>query len=260
MTPPQQSTLVSENDCFVITVQEDKLKAYISCPDGRHCQSCTFAAYDCPHHHLTERVTLFNKATIPAVFEPATLTLLREDNEQSPSMKQAMTWLLTWISRDPLPLRGMLFYGPWGIGKSFSLAAMVRYLTLERGISCRFLVIDNFLTELKECYSQKKNDEHLLAPVIKTEVLIMDDIGSGRRTEWAKDVVQSIIARRYNACKRTFLTTNLAVLPSSSTPTSQLELWIGSHCFSRLREMCYWLSLDGQDRRSISCTHYNFTQ
>jgi DNA replication protein DnaC len=220
-----------------------------TCDRDRNCWTCPDTG-TCNIQALFERTALFDQARIPAVFLEATINNL-ESHNNTPSISRAGAWIIKWARTDPLPSPGLLLTGPTGAGKSFALAGLVRFLTLERGIPCLFIDFRHFLRQLKGCYDSTKQDSLLFETIRQVDVLVLDDVGAPSPTTWSRDVFETIISYRYNDMSRTFLTTNLALDVSSPQTVSPFAQWAGAHAFSRLRQMCYFLTFIGPDRRNI---------
>ena len=232
---------------YEILVQGDTLCAQPAQP----CPECT--DYDdpqCSCMPFRKRLELFNHARIPAVFLTATLDELWHDDTTDLSIKRAALWIKQWAQRDPLPQRGILLSGFHGTGKSFAMAALSRFLTLDRGVSCLFVDFSQLLMDLKARFRGKNSEVQMYESLKAPQVLIIDDAGSGRESEWAREVLKTVVSFRYNACARTFITTNLLITAPRSP--AAFERFTGPHCASRLAEMCYWLPLRGPDRRRSS--------
>ncbi|MFC1853572.1 ATP-binding protein [candidate division CSSED10-310 bacterium] len=265
MTTRQQLHRTTLSDHKVWGIAEQKLRIFIhqgnvkaeareSCPNqGYYCGQCPTSLSNgfCQHRIILQRARLFNKATIPSRFINATMGALRQQ-KSTPSIMKAITWIDKWCQLDPLPQKGILLSGPHGAGKSFVMAAVIRWLTLQRGISCLFAIFGLFLMKVKQRYNTGENDYELFENLFNADVLILDDVGSSRNSEWTNDVFKTIIARRYNDCAITFLTTNLSGGLSEEKNENDFSLWAGSHSTSRLNEMSYWLTFDGPDRRRLS--------
>jgi len=81
-------------------------------------------------------------------------------------------------------------------------------------------------------------------------VLVLDELGANKPTEWVQETITHIITKRYNDGKATIFTTNyqdyaLAGSPYSETLTDR----IGIRLRSRLREMCRLVLIEGEDYR-----------
>lgn len=100
----------------------------------------------------------------------------------------------------------------------------------------------------------------VLKPVFETEVLVLDELGAVKPTEWVWDTVSLILNTRYNENRTTIITTNFSDQPAAAltgalTPTraaareETLGDRIGERMRSRLHEMCRIVRLDGEDYR-----------
>jgi DNA replication protein DnaC len=92
---------------------------------------------------------------------------------------------------------------------------------------------------------------------LSAEVLVLDDLGAGRTTPWARDVMHDVIAQRYNQELPMILTSNHLTgdeperegrLPARDEPLT-LRDRLGDALMSRLYEMCRIVPLRGEDYR-----------
>jgi len=99
----------------------------------------------------------------------------------------------------------------------------------------------------------------VLRPVFETEVLVLDELGAVKPTEWVWDTVSHILNTRYNEKLTTIITTNFADQPPAATAGRDLTSRatrdetlgdrIGERMRSRLHEMCRIVYLEGEDVR-----------
>jgi DNA replication protein DnaC len=75
----------------------------------------------------------------------------------------------------------------------------------------------------------------------RAALLIVDDIGAEKPSEWTQERVYSVIDHRYANCQPLIVTSNL--------PPSKLAGQIGERAASRLAEMCEVVAMTGSDRR-----------
>jgi DNA replication protein DnaC len=88
----------------------------------------------------------------------------------------------------------------------------------------------------------------VLRPVLDAKVLILDELGANKPTEWVRDTIAHIINCRYNDKKLTIFTSNY--LNASSKPGEEtLTDRIGVRLRSRLYEMCREVEIRGDDFR-----------
>jgi DNA replication protein DnaC len=145
--------------------------------------------------------------------------------------------------------RGLLFMGSVGVGKTHLSVAILRAL-VEKGVSCRFYEFGALLKEIQESYNPVSQTSELtvLEPIFQTEVLVLDELGASKPTEWVRDTMMLIINTRYNDKKLTIFTTNYLDRPRSERDET-LEDRIGVRLRSRLYEMCRTLNIEGEDYR-----------
>jgi DNA replication protein DnaC len=154
----------------------------------------------------------------------------------------------------PFALRkpGLLLIGESGTGKTHLAVAALRTL-IERGHEGLFCDYQNLLDRIRSGYdaSSGASDREAYRSALDAEILLLDDLGAHRVTDWVEDTVTSIVTYRCNQGKALIVTTNLPdpdagdrlVERSSTTPGKveyriSLTERIGVRARSRLFEMC----------------------
>jgi DNA replication protein DnaC len=142
---------------------------------------------------------------------------------------------------------GLLFTGRSGRGKTHLAVAILKGL-LKKGISCIFVDFHELLAEIRNSYDElsQTSELQILRPILNVEVLLLDDIGSQRMTEWMQDTVFHIINLRYAQKKPLIITTNLTMEPLKGSPQASLEDRLGYRVISRLYEMCTVIDVDSE--------------
>ncbi len=175
-----------------------------------------------------------------------------------------------FVEEYPVNKAGLLLVGKAGRGKTHLAVGIAKALIREKGIECVFYDYADLLKQIQDSYnpSVQATELGLLRPVFKAEVLVLDDLGSVRPTEWRWDTVRLILNTRYNDSLTTIITTNFADEPaagvvdpdalrvSESFATARaaarddtLGDRIGERMRSRLHEMCRIVRLEGDDFR-----------
>ena len=163
---------------------------------------------------------------------------------------------------DPRDGTGLLIVGKIGTGKTHLAVAITKDLILNKGISCLFYDYRELLKEIQNSYNSTVQTTELdvLRPVFETDVLVLDELGAVKPTEWVWDTVSLILNSRYNDNRTTIITTNFEDQPASgasgagsavraATRAESLGDRIGERMRSRLHEMCRIIKMEGEDFR-----------
>lgn len=145
--------------------------------------------------------------------------------------------------------RGLLLMGSVGVGKTHLAVAILKAL-IERRYTCLFFEFGALLKSIQDSYNSisKTSELVILEPILQSEILVLDEIGASKPTDWVRDTMAYIINSRYNDQKLTIFTTNYVDAPRSGEEES-LEDRIGVRLRSRLFEMCETVLINGEDFR-----------
>lgn len=150
--------------------------------------------------------------------------------------------------------------GPCGTGKTHFLAALVRKKILSA--KCRiieddefrvfekpqtfpyFISIPDLLLKIRASFKDDSTtEEEIIERFSNIDILMLDDIGSEKPTEWVLQTLYLIIDHRYRELKETYITSNLSL--------DQLAERLSDRIASRIAGMCKVLKLEGNDRRIL---------
>lgn len=126
---------------------------------------------------------------------------------------------------------GLLMFGNPGNGKSHLAAAIVNAV-IPRGKACVFRSVPALLKKLQETYraDARVSESEILAVLQDADLVVLDDLGAEKMTEWAESMLYYIVDKRYRWRKPLIVTTNCDL--------EELEERIGTRTFDRLLEMC----------------------
>lgn len=222
----------------------------------------------CECHQVMRVTTLLERARIPKRYQGCSMGTFECANE---SLTAAYFMTDQFVSHYPAGTegKGLLFTGSMGVGKTHLAVGLIHSLMTEKNVPCLFCDYRELLKQIQESYNTSTHVTELqvLQPVFQAEVLLLDDLGYIRPTEWVWDTVALILNSRYNAKKTTIITTNYPNQPAgfrqaTDRPRSKAQAEaesamrdeslgdrIGERMRSRLAEMCVEVHLQGEDMR-----------
>ena len=136
---------------------------------------------------------------------------------------------------------GLLLCGQVGTGKSF-LAACIANELINQGTPCLMTNFSRIISRVSEKFG---GDQKYLDDLNRFDLLIIDDLGAERDTEFTWEKVMNVIDARYRAGLPLIITTNFE--PKDFADRGDIRR---QRVFSRLKEMCILLEVKGADRRS----------
>lgn len=136
---------------------------------------------------------------------------------------------------------GLLLCGQVGTGKSFLAAAIANEL-ISQGTPCLMTNFSRIISRVSEKFG---GDQKYLDGLNRFDLLIIDDLGAERDSEFTWEKVMNVIDARYRAGLPIVITTNLG--PKDFADSTDIRR---QRVFSRLKEMCVLLEVKGTDRRS----------
>lgn len=140
--------------------------------------------------------------------------------------------------------RNLLLLGPVGVGKTHAAVAAAR-MQFDRGAEVRFLPVVELLDMLRP-----GGTDGALYELADIELLVLDDLGSERPTEWTAERLYALVNRRWLEERPTIATSNLSVRCAEGEKASELEQAVGARVFSRLvGNGSVAIGLSGPDRR-----------
>lgn len=146
---------------------------------------------------------------------------------------------------------GAYFFGECGTGKTF-LAALIAQDFLRDGKSVLFIKVPNLLDELRATFDGKQNEFDLLARIETVNLLVLDDFGMEKSTQWAGSTLCKVLDMRYDDERsRTIVTSNLSLDELAEHLNNAVDgrNFNGSRVADRCREICKPLLLRGLSRR-----------
>ena len=141
--------------------------------------------------------------------------------------------------------QGLLFWGDVGTGKSFAAACIANYL-LERKIP---VIMTSFVKLLEVIQASREEEPAILNRLGYAKLVIFDDLGAERGTDYALEKVYNIIDSRYRKSLPMILTTNLTIEEMKRDMDTRY-----SRIYDRIFEICYPMQFTGPSWRKTEAS------
>lgn len=144
---------------------------------------------------------------------------------------------------------GLYFYGNNGTGKTH-LAAAIALELLSQNVCVVFRTFEDLLRDIKETFADERSEKEVFKAYTEADLLIIDDLGKGRCTEWSTAMLFSIVNARYEDCKPMIVTANYSFdeLADELTPKGCSD-GDALGVVSRLKGCCKPIPMFGDDMR-----------
>ena len=155
---------------------------------------------------------------------------------------------------DSFPVsRGLLFEGQPGVGKTHLAVAVLKQVIETAGVRGLFYDTRDLLRVIRSTYdaSIRTTELEVLRPVMTADLLVLDDLGAEKTSEWVEETMNLIVNTRYNERRLTVFTSNYQDFPEELAEPNSLIFRIGHRMRSRLHEMCEFVIMDGADYREL---------
>ena len=188
-------------------------------------------------------------ANIPRRYQHCTLDNFVAYNE---SLDKAVSRARRVAEAFPVVSQGLLLEGQPGVGKTHLAVAVLKHVVQAAGARGMFYDTRELLRVIRSTYdpSIRTTELEILQPVMTADLLVLDDLGAEKTSEWVDETMNLIVNTRYNERRLTIFTSNYQDIPDDTDPNSLL-FRIGFRMRSRLHEMCEFLVLDGADYREM---------
>ena len=160
--------------------------------------------------------------------------------EDTADIRKARKYVENW-QRVKAENLGLLLWGYVGTGKSF-MAACIANALLEQGVPVLMTNFSKILNQMGAMYSEERYQ--YIASFSNFPLLIIDDLGIERNTEYALEQVYAVIDERYKSGLPLIITTNLT-MDELNDPADVAH----GRIYSRVLEMCTPIQVLGSDRR-----------
>jgi DNA replication protein DnaC len=201
---------------------------------------------DCWRESQLSRV--IKAAGIPPRYAHCTFdNLMLYPNE---GLTKAIKTAKSFAEKFPVVDRGIFFIGPPGIGKTHLSVAVLKDAIINKGSTGLFCDVPELLKMIRSTYNPvtRAAEIDVLRPVMEAGVLVLDDLGKEKTSEWVEETLNLVVNTRYNYQRATIFTSNFEEKEDKTDPDSLL-VRVGFRMHSRLYEMCDFVEFEGADYR-----------
>lgn len=136
--------------------------------------------------------------------------------------------------------KGLLFYGTVGTGKTF-FACCIANALIDKGYPC---MVTNFARLTNTLQEKFDNRQEYIDSLNRFDLLVIDDLGAERKSDYMQEMVFNIIDARYRAGLPIIITTNLSIDEIKKPQT------VGNaRIYDRIIERCFPIEVEGKSRR-----------
>jgi len=205
---------------------------------------------------------LIQSARIPPRYEHCTLANFEPGTSAlKGALEKVMAYCNGYPHLGPDEGLGLLLTGDNGVGKTHLAVSVLRELMGQKGVRGQFWDFHELIREIRNSYNPETKTSELmvLEPVVEADVLLLDDLGAWKMTDWMNDTLFYVLNSRYLAKRATLITTNYQDADKDKVMSADfmtrkefLVERIGQRLRSRLMEMCAVVAMTGPDRRQIA--------
>ena len=178
---------------------------------------------------------------MPGEYRNASFKSSTSTKDNVKALKTAWAYVTRWKTMKEKN-QGLLLFGPVGTGKSYTAACIANYL-LEKEVP---VVMTSFVKILSDIANDPSAEQTYLAAINTAELLIIDDLGAERNTDYALEKVYAIIDGRVRIGKPMILTTNLK--PQEMIQTDDIRY---KRIYDRIFAVCYPVQMAGKSFRLV---------
>lgn len=197
----------------------------------------------CEKDHAAKRAfkiqRLLESSRMPKLFRSKTFDNFEITEQNKEALRKAIECASVGES-------GLVLAGPSGVGKTH-LAAAIMNRRIRNDEESIFCTVPELLADIRRAMNSNQETTELLEIVKDAEMLILDDLGAERVTEWVAEQLFVILNARVMREKLTVITTNY------EKPSDLIEKLggdiMGKRIVSRIFELCDWVSVSGEDYR-----------
>lgn len=239
-----------------------------TCKECLNCKNCK-GLFECSNSlegHISYPKVIENKIVftyIPCKFElevinkntnikTLTKVTMKDIDTKDKKQLKVIKWMDDFYENFSVSknMKGLYLHGSFGSGKTYLLTALLNELKEAKKINTKVIYFADTLRDLKDDFY---NFSYKMQELMNTDILLFDDIGAEKVTDWSRDeVLAPILQYRMDNYKTTFFTSNLTIdeleahLSISSNGVDKVK---SRRIIERIKQLTYDLELLSENRR-----------
>lgn len=179
-------------------------------------------------------------------------TLMKDIDTTDKKQLQVIKWIDTFYSEYDFmkPMKGLYLHGSFGSGKTFLLTALFNELEKNKNVHTVIGYFPDVLRDLKEDW---ENFSYKMKEYMQADILLFDDIGAEKVTEWGRDeILGTILQYRMDHHKTTFFTSNLTIAELEmhlALASNSVDKVKSRRIIERIKQLTEDLALVSENRR-----------
>ena len=188
---------------------------------------------------------------MPEKFRRRTFSTFQVSNENSKAFRTCKAYADRFDELTEREQNGLAIIGPIGTGKTHLAAAIANEL-LQSGKKVICMPSVDMLAKIRATYREDGNDDEIMNDLKTADLLIIDDLGKEKATEWTSQTLYTIINARYENELPIVITTNYTLknLVDRMTPAGSQDSISAAAAVDRLYETCIEVPMIGKSWRT----------
>lgn len=201
---------------------------------------------DCWRASMTARLLAVSR--IPRRYQHCELSNFEQSYD---SLREAHRRARAFVDQFPVVQKGLLLRGRHGVGKTHLAVAILKHVIRDKGARGYFYETRELLKLVRDSFASGETSElDVLRPVLDADVLVLDDLGAEKTSEWVQETLGLVVNTRYSEQRATIFTTNLGN-GQALDDLNSMRVQLGERTRSRLLEMCHDIEMEGPDVRDV---------
>lgn len=242
------------NKCQSLKTCVNMLKGYS--PILNVDQNEIHLSYEKCHSQIDYDKTRAQQKLIQSLYMPKEIMdAMIDDIENDQNRSDAIVQLIQFLeaAKSGIPKKGLYFYGPFGVGKTYFLGALANKLK-EYNISTMLIYMPEFVREIKNSFKDDSVNTKI-DYFKKADVLMLDDIGAENQSAWFRDeILGSILQYRMMEGLPVCFTSNYSMDQLESqlalTTRGEVETVKAGRIIERIKQVSTEVSMYGDNRRT----------